>query len=495
MPLNARLTRVLREVRRWRGQGADDPIAVDPDLEPSDLRRLSAEIEAAIGNRGGLAAARRRARTIGLTYATLSPLGRERFFDHLATAHDRDRSTVDRAIEAVAEAPDPDARHAAEDELRAVLRPGREGLLRRLGSQPGGLDFLVKLRADLLPHRRRTAQLSSLDAEFRHLLETWFDVGLLELVRLTWDTPACLLERLIEYEAVHAIESWDDLKRRLGPGRRCYAFLHPGMPDDPLIFVEVALTEGIPDQLGPLIEPIEGGDGRDAGPTNAAWPTEGRADTAVFYSISNCHRGLAGVSLGDFLIKSVAEELSAELTGLKTFVTLSPLPGFRSWLIETIAAGDDREAGPIDLASLVAQAPGSGAGGPISEAAIWRRLGELVEAGPRAPGDDEMEELRPVVSHLAARYITATRPDGRAVDPVAHFHLSNGARIERLNWMANPSPTGWDRGLGMMVNYRYNLRTIEDNHERYVGSGELTVGDEVQAVLEPRSGDGRRRWR
>ena len=491
MALNARLTRVLREVRRWRGQGADDPIPVSADLDPSDLQRLSTEIEAAIENRGGLAAARRRARTIGLTYATLSVEGQRRFFDHLASAHDRDRDRVDRAIEAVADADDPSTRHEAENELRTVLRPGREVLLRRLGSQPGGLDFLVKLRADLLPHRRASPQLASLDAEFRQLLETWFDVGLLELVQLNWDTPASLLERLIEYEAVHAIESWDDLKRRLGPGRRCYAFLHPGMPDDPLIFVEVALTEGIPDRLAPLIEPIEPTEPPEAGadPTSPAWPGEEKADTAVFYSISNCHRGLAGVSLGDFLIKSVAEELSTELTGLRTFVTLSPLPGFRAWLVDLAEAGDGREPGPVDLGPLADPE------GQTDEPTVWRRLGHLVEGGPRAPDDEEMEELRPVICHLAARYVTSTHPGGRALDPVTHFHLSNGARIERLNWQANPSPTGWERGLGLMVNYRYDLRTIEDNHERYVGSGQLAIGDEVRAVLEPRSGEGRRLWR
>ena len=497
MPLNARLTRVLRDVRRWRRHGADEPIAVDPALPPGDLRRLSATIDAVIETRGGLAAARRRARTLALTYATLDPIGQERFFQHLATEHDRSSGAVDRAIDRLEAVPagDLEARREVERQLRQALRPGYDTLLRRMGSQDGGLPFLVALRADLLPHRRRSPQLSTLDAELRQLLDNWFDVGLLELVRLTWDTSASLLEKLIEYEAVHAIESWDDLKRRLGPRRRCYAFLHPGMPDDPLIFVEVALTEGMPERLGPLLEPTitdpgstEGEAGGDEG------EGEERADTAVFYSISNCHQGLAGVSLGDFLIKSVAEELSAELGNLRTFVTLSPLPGFRAWLEQEVV-DDTRLGGPIRLAELLPRDDDDDADDAADDEIVWTRLGVLID-GPARPADDpELGRLRPVIEHLAARYLTKLRPDGRVLDPVAHFHLSNGASIERLNWQANPSPTGWERGLGVMVNYRYDLRTIEDNHDRYVGEADLTISDGVRSLLQPRPGEGRRRWR
>ncbi len=490
MAFNARLTRVLRDVRRWRSNGADDPIPVEPDLNPSDLKRLSAEIEAVIDGRGGLAAARRRARRIGLTYATLDGAGRQRFFEHLANVHDRDPDAVNAAIDAVIDADGDLDRRAAEQELRQILRPGHETLLRRLASQDGGLAFLVALRADLLPHRRRSAELSALDAELRQVLEDWFDVGLLELRRLTWDTPASLLEKLIDYEAVHAIESWDDLKHRLGPGRRCYAFLHPGMPDDPLIFVEVALTEGIPERLAPLLELTDGGD--TAG--QADDPTETEADTAVFYSISNCHQGLAGVSLGDFLIKFVAEELSAELANLTTFATLSPLPGFHDWL-DAKATDDTRTRGPVPLHDLLERADDSPPDGPEAEDEVWRQVAALLDSQWPDLQEADVERLRPVIEHLAARYIAATRPDGRAIDPVAHFHLSNGARVERLNWMANPSPTGWERGLGLMVNYRYDLRTIEENHERYADEGEITLGDQVKGLLEPRGGDGRRRWR
>lgn len=508
MALNSRLTRVLREVRRWRGHGADQPLAVDPDLGGSDIRRLSTEIDAVIEGRGGPAAARRRARRIGATYATLSPAGQLRFFEHLADEHDRDGDAVNAAIDAVIHAEDPGDRRQAESELRRTLRPGHETLLRQLAGQDGGLAFLVALRADLLPHRRQSAGLTALDAELRQILENWFDVGLLELARLTWDTSASLLEKLIDYEAVHAIESWDDLKHRLGPGRRCYAFIHPAMPDDPLIFVEVALTEGIPQRLGPLLDLTGAPDtGPDPDPPG---PTEQAADTAVFYSISNCHQGLAGVSLGDFLIKSVAEELSAELANLSTFATLSPLPGFHAWL-EATGTDDDRPAGPVPLRELLADQAeerhtndadgeaGGGAGGGVTpetdDEAIWAELGAVLDGDPLGPEHPTIERLRPVIEHLAARYVTSARTDGRAIDPVAHFHLSNGARVERLNWMANPRPAGWERGLGLMVNYRYDLRTIEEHHERYTGDGEIILGDQVRSLLEPRTGDSRRRWR
>lgn len=495
MAFNARLTRVLREVRRWRSHGVDDPIEVDPDLSAADLRRLSAEIDSVIDSRGGLAAARRRARRIGVTYATLSPDGQRRFFEHLASEQDRDVDAVDGAIDAVLHADSDPERRAAERELRRVLRPGYKTLLRRLAGQDGGLAFLVGLRADLLPHRKASAELGLLDAELHQILDNLFDVGLLELVRLTWNTSASLLEKLIEYEAVHAIESWDDLKRRLGPERRCYAFVHPGMPDDPLIFVEVALTDGIPDRLGPLLEPTRpaanNASGTAADVDDRAHVAEHKADTAVFYSISNCHQGLAGVSLGDFLIKFVAEELSADLANLTTFATLSPLPGFAAWL-KAEADKEPKDPGRLALPEL------SSADDETAETdaeVIWAEVQAVLGGEPLGPGDPVIDRLRPVIEHLAAVYLSSTRPDGRAIDAVAHFHLSNGARIERLNWMANPTPAGWERGLGLMVNYRYDLPTIEENHERYASDGQVTLGDQVRGLAEPRSGDLRRRWR
>lgn len=474
MALNSRLTRVLRGVRRWRGQTADAPIPIDPDLPDADWRHIAAEIDAAVATKGGPVAARRRARTIGLTYDSLSETGKLRFFQKLATDYDHNDAAVDQAMDAVIHADDPGQRRKAEAVLRARLQPKREVLLSRMAGQDGGLPFIIELRADLLPHRRSSPELAALDADLRQILANWFDVGLLRLERLTWDTPASFLEKLIEYEAVHAIESWDDLKHRLGPGRRCYAFVHPAMPDDPLIFVEVALTKNIARELGPLLE-LDEPDGQSPGSDATEELDEQSFDTAIFYSISNCHVGLGGVSLGDFLIKSVAEELAAELSDLKNFATLSPIPGFRGWLQEALA---DNASGTrsIDLAP---------AGGSADESDPSELLADLqtVVAGPPLTADDPvMARLKPVLLQLVARYLLEPTSSGRTADPVAHFHLSNGAQVEYVNWMANPNAVGWERGLAMMVNYRYELKAIERNHDRYLNDREIAASDAVRKL-------------
>ncbi|MGH1489224.1 MAG: malonyl-CoA decarboxylase domain-containing protein [Acidimicrobiales bacterium] len=479
MDLNARLSRALRGVRRWRGLSVDDAIAVAEDLSDGDWRRISAEIDAVVERRGGPVAARRRAGTIALTYETLSQEGRRRFFTNLALEYGHDDQLVDDAIDAVIGASSPEERRRAEVDLRDRLRPRSELLLRRLASLDDGLPLLVAMRADLLPHRRSTPELATLDSDLRAILEGLFDVGLLHLQRLTWDTPASFLEKLIQYEAVHAIESWDDLKRRLGVERRCYAFVHPGMPDDPLIFVEVALTKNIARQLEPLLgadqaEPDEQAGGGRAAAEKAADRVvdEDSLDTAIFYSISNCHEGLAGVSLGDFLIKSVVEELSAELPKLKTFATLSPIPGFHRWLEELVAAGDER------LGECHATPPFE----TVEE--LRAVLSEVVQGEPRRESNPTLARLKPVLMRLAAIYLTETKRGDRAADPVAHFHLSNGARVEHLNWMGNPSAVGWERGLSMMVNYRYDLKTIEANHDAYTNSSQIAASDELRKLTE-----------
>ncbi|MEM7273415.1 MAG: malonyl-CoA decarboxylase [Actinomycetota bacterium] len=466
MVFSSGITRVLDGVRRRRGLVTDTPIPVPPDLPDGGWKRLRTEIDATVETKGGPVAARRRARKIGLTYDGLSDTGRRRFLTRLGEEYGTDDAEVDRAMAAVGDAMAGDERRRAEAELRARLRPPRETLLRRFAGLDGGLPFLIRMRADALPHRRESPAMAAVEQDLRMLLEGWFDVGLLRLERLTWDTPAAFLEKLIEYEAVHAIESWADLKHRLGPGRRCYAFVHPAMPDDPLIFVEVALTKDIARELSPLLlgdeqtEPVD----------------EADADTAIFYSISNCHAGLAGVSLGDFLIKSVVEELSDELRGLRAFATLSPIPGFRRWLEQgledgSIALDQPDDDGPADQSVATA------------DTAALRALA----GGPLPPGDDpQLAVWREPLLRLMARYLLEARHPGgnRAADPVAHFHLSNGARVEYLNWRANPGPVGWERGLGMMVNYRYSLRDIERNHDRYLETGEVAANDAVRKLLD-----------
>jgi len=462
--VTARLERLVRSVRRWRvaTDGESAPI-VSPDLPDQDLKKLRRLVDESIDVRGGEVAARRKARLIGTTFSTLDTTGRRRFFEILANDYNGDDNSVDQAIDTVLRAGTSESRHNAEAELRQALQPRRERLLRRFADLDGGLPFLVGLREDLLGHLASTPGLAPVDHDLRQILASWFDVALLQLERLTWErSPAALLEKLIEYEAVHAIESWDDMKGRLGPGRRCYAFFHPAMPDEPLIFVEVALTKGIATSLPALLD--HGADRIDA--------TE--ADTAIFYSISNCQRGMAGVSLGDFLIKSVAERLSVELPNVCELATLSPLPGFRRWVERamseasiTLSPAEERLLSPDDPAAAV------------------EVLSTLVSGPVPAAGNAEFDRSRPILLRLAADYLLNRQRGLRALDPVAHFHLSNGAGIHQLNWWANPSAAGWERGLGMMVNYRYQLRHIERNHDRYVGQGEIAADDAVRKLLGP----------
>ena len=464
-------------VRRRRGQVTDTPIPVHPDLPDSGWRRIKTEIDLTVETRGGPVAARRRARTIGITYEQLSATGRLRFLEGLGAEYGNDDRLVDEAIDAVQAAETVEERRRAEAALRTCLRTKREVLLRRFTGLDGGLSFLIAMRADLLANRGSSPALDSLEHDLRTILDGWFDVGLLRLEQLTWSTPASFLEKLIEYEAVHAIESWADLKHRLGPGRRCYAFVHPAMPDDPLIFVEVALTKDIARDLRALLlaGDSDGGEIGGGRPDPADPPADETGfDTAIFYSISNCHDGLAGVSLGDFLIKSVVEELSDELRELRKFATLSPIPGFRAWLQDRLAAGEPGAA--LNLTED---------GEPMTGEAI-EQLTELVAGPLPSQNDDRLERFKPTLLGLAARYLAREQHDrgGRALDPVAHFHLSNGARVEQINWMANQTPAGWDRGLGMMVNYRYSLRDIERNHDSYAETGNVVTTDPVKKLID-----------
>ncbi len=471
-----RVDRMLRRVRRWR-DGDESTVVLDHHLGESDERHLRRLIEDCLAVKGGEVAARRRASTIGEIFTRLDDDGRRRFFEMLATDYGVDHDAVDRAVDDLVRLPTGDddpgeaalARDRAEQALRVALTPRREDLLRRLAGLDGGLGFLIDLREDLLDIRNSDPRLRALDADLRRLLERWFDVTLLHLTEITWDSPAALLEKLIEYEAVHEIESWDDLRGRLGPARRCFAFMHPVMPDEPLIFVEVALTDGISTSLAPLL---------DHGADRIA-ATE--ADTAIFYSISNCHRGLAGVALGDFLIKRVVTRLRADLPQLERFSTLSPIPDFRSWLERHL--DDDGLVTPAE-ARLLVGVDGETDPDPAEAAAVLRGLVErpdwLLDHGLG-------ERVRPVVLRLVTRYLLAERRGERALDPVAHFHLSNGARVEQLNWRANTARRGWERGLGMMVNYRYVLDDIEKNHDVYTRGESIPAVDRVRKRLEPLS--------
>lgn len=370
-------------------------------------------------------------------YAELDPAERAAFFHRLLSDYGADPEAVRAAYAAWDAAPS----EAALARLFAVVEPRRQTLLRRLNLAPGGTLRLVRMRADLLDAMRADRALAPLDADFAHLLASWFNRGFLVMRRIDWNTPASILERIVAYEAVHAIRDWDDLRRRLDPAdRRCYGFFHPATGDEPLIFVEVALCSGIPDAIGPL---LAAGDGRE----------KTDADTAVFYSISNCQPGLKGVSFGNFLIKQVARDLRQDMPGLRTFVTLSPAPGFADWL----AGEEDEEA---------------------------RMLSGVLAEGGWAEDPNLRAALAPRVALWAARYFVEAKGKGGApVDPVARFHLGNGASAHRINWPADFAPGALRRGHGVMINYLYDLDAIETNHEAFFAEGTIARGPDVARAL------------
>jgi malonyl-CoA decarboxylase len=330
--------------------------------------------------------------------------------------------------------------------LAQASDPPRQELLRRINMAPGGTGALVAMRKELGPRLREEPALKLLDADLKHLFASWFNRGFLELRRIDWQSPAAVLEKLIAYEAVHEINGWDDLRRRLAPDRRCFAFFHPALPGEPLIFVEVALVEGLAGAMPPLL--VRDGDD-DAARLRAA-----RADTAIFYSISNCQDGLRGVSFGNFLIKQVVEELRGEFPQLKRFSTLSPVPGFRRWLTQRLSKdGDD---------ALLSE---------VAHDGWWQN-------------PEDAERLRPKFMRHCADYLTQRPLSGNRIDPVARFHLGNGARLERINWLGNTRTRGIEESYGIMVNYLYDHDSIEDNHERFVRDGIIARSPNVDALLE-----------
>jgi malonyl-CoA decarboxylase len=344
-------------------------------------------------------------------------------------------------------------------ELQRVVEPPRQELVRRINRAPGGTAAIISMRRELLTILDEHPALRAVDSDFRHLLSSWFNPGFLNLRQVDWSSPAVLLEKIIRHEAVHAIRDWPDLRRRLAADRRCFAFFHPQLPGEPLIFVEVALVNAIPRSIEQLIG--EGARGHES-----AHPR-----VAAFYSISNCEPGLRGVSLGDFLIKRVAQQLQKELPHLRRFCTLSPISGFRTWLI-SVDADAIPATWPLRLRSRFSAAV----------AALRSRYGDDLEAlaGAAAersiPADDQLRLAQCAAVFLARFSVT---PSG---DAVARFHLDNGARLERVNVNADLSPKGLRESLGLMVNYVYDLGAVEANHERFV-RGEVVCSRPIAAII------------
>lgn len=427
------------------------------DLPDDDAVRLRAQIAECLAEKGGVVSARARAVALGREYLALDDRGRKRFVAILAEDFDVDHDAVRASAQALISAPAGATRSRVEVALRRALVAPRSKLLQYLNAVPDGLKFLIDLRADLLAQSAEGGALAGLERELRDLLATWCDVGFLELRRITWSEPAALLEKLIAYEAVHEIRGWKDLHNRLDSDRRCFAFIHPRMPLEPLIFVEVALVQGLATNIGSLLD--------EKAPVLD--PTE--ADTAIFYSISNAQKGLAGISMGEFLIKRVVEELKKEFPNLKTFATLSPVPGFRAWLEER-ARGD----APTLLDDADRKVLTAAGAGPADE----RGLVSFLVAQPAM-----RYAVAGVLKKLCARYlIDEKRADGiRARDPVAHFHLTNGAQLAQINSGANASDAGERTAFGLMVNYLYRLSDIERNVDAYAEFGHVAVGKSVRS--------------
>ena len=441
---HARLQATLR-----RGQEA---------LSPRALRRVLGELQAVVQPRTSEVEGGRSAQALAGWYAQATAPERRDLWLLMSEQFAPDATRFEAARQRYEAAAGTPEEGQAEVALRRALESPRTRLLQRFAVFPEGLRFLLDLRAELLPQLKGDKRLLALDAELEHLFCTWFDVGFLELRRLSWDSPASLLEKLIEYEAVHDIRSWADLKNRLDSDRRCYGFFHPRLPQEPLIFVEVALGQTLSSSMAPLLD------------ESAAAADLARAHTAIFYSISNTQPGLRGVGFGDSLIKHVVETLCNEFPRLRTFATLSPIPGLRSWLQKnagTLLEGwSDKQradlAQALQLGTLDTAAP-------------------LLQAFDSADSLDARSPVRQALMQSAAHYLARALPGGRPADPVARFHLGNGARVEQLNWNADRSAKGHKQSYGLMVNYLYDLKRI-DRHRALLADGKVAASKEIEAL-------------
>ena len=368
-------------------------------------------------------------------YQALDEASRAGFFDLLVQEFCPDPDQVGRAGDAYRTNPSPE--NLAQ--LQASVVSPREELFQRLNLASGGTRILVQLRSRLLRKLDENPHWEPVATDLERLLIAWFNRGFLELRRIDWRTSALVLEKLIRYEAVHEIQGWNDLRRRLEADRRCYAFFHPALPDEPIIFIEAALTHGMSERVQPLIDP-----------DSPVLPPES-ADCAMFYSITNCQEGLRGVPFGSFLIKQVVEDLGREFPRIRKFATVSPVPGFREWL-----------AANPEIADLRTKL----------ERPLWWENKAL------------SEELRQELVPLCARYLLQAKNGREPLDPVARFHLRNGARLERINWLGDTSAAGMQRSAGLMVNYFYRLSDLDRNHESYTRDYEIVATSEIESMAK-----------
>ncbi|NUY39718.1 Malonyl-CoA decarboxylase [Wolbachia endosymbiont of Litomosoides brasiliensis] len=437
---------VADAVRSWIGN-------IGPDLSNSrDIDSLVLKMNECLNPKGGEVSARKNTVSLGNLYLSLSEKGRIKFLQTLAEKFNPNKAEIDEKIKEYKKDRDSELSYKFEQDLIKILESPRSKILKQFISLPEGLKFIVDMRSDVLKLKSQYRSLNLLENELKNILCTWVDVDLLDLRQITWDSPASLLEKLIKYEAVHKISSWGDLKNRLDSDRLCFAFFHYKIPNEPLIFVEVALMNEVADSIQHLLdESIPSND-----PSNA--------NAAIFYSISNTQAGLSGISLGNFLIKRVVEKLSQEFKSIKVYATLSPIPGFVKWLKENLTQ---------DITLLcklnIKQ----------SSAEILERIGQLKTNVECESG------IKQCLLKFCAHYLLKVKnSNGNAYDPVAHFHLSNGASIKQLNWMADTSEKGIVQSAGIMVNYLYELSKIDNNHESYMINKVVSHSKKVSSMLK-----------
>lgn len=447
--------------------------------EPSAkvLARMRDQLQECAEERGGEVSTRQRAARLAETYLRLDDAGRHAFLRLIALEYGPDPAKVAAAHKAYQSAVGSDRQWDAEAALRGAMRSRRIRILTQFNAIPQGVKFLVNLRADLLRYVATDPLLKPLDRELESRLSAWFDVGFLELSRITWNSPAVLLEKLVQYEAVHEIRSWTDLKNRLDSDRRCYAFFHPRMPLEPLIFVEVALLDDLANNVQKLLD------------ENAPVADTGRANSAIFYSISATQTGLRGVSFGHFLLKRVIEDLQRDFPKLHRFATLSPIPGLARWVAQhpaelaaTFTAEDWKR-----LAAAGIDGPESPRLHAVLSGGKHKKSGKDTKGERDATGDGgwhtdpaAARALRDPLLRLAAYYLLRASRNERPVDSVARFHLGNGARVERLNWLADTSEKGLSQSFGIMVNYLYDPDVIEKNIEAFAGEGRVDASPGVR---------------
>lgn len=436
-----------------------------PHLPEEDIAYLNKRIKACLEPKGGEITARINTVQLGKLYLQLNSQGRARFFKLLGEEYGVDHAKVAKKAEALLNASTDEEKIKAEQALREGLLAAHTTLFRQFNTLPNGFKFLVDMRGAMLSGGKKEPVVDAVEEDLKQLLSSWFDIGLLDMEEITWKSPAELLEKLMVYEAVHPIRSWDDLKNRLDTDRRIFGFFHNKMPLEPLIFVQVAFTEGLANSIQELLDETK--------PVQAI----NQADTAIFYSISNAQAGLAGISFGNFLIKRVVNTLTSEVKHIKQFATLSPVPGFCKWLNERLAKKSDAA---LFVGTETSDIKSLGEKGKTASETL---------AGILANEDWHKDKknsfvLKPILTRLVGHYLIHEKRRGKqALDPVAHFHLSNGARLEQINWLADVSAKGMKQSAGLMVNYHYILNQIDQNHEDYVTDGMIAVSKTVQNMV------------